>query len=160
MEKTVKIIGVSKWLCFPLGFIMFFCTQGSFGNIISVILAVVAAVSFWVMMRSEQTRLIGQTIAKEIKEAIAETGNVESYIEIKRLKSGIIARVYLINGRDKVSAVHRAITRRLEECTFKKYLWIMQLTDMPGKGALKETQRMLNDQLLEELMSKRKGDKD
>ena len=139
---------------------MFFCTQGSFGNIISVILAVVAAVSFWVMMRSEQTRLIGQTIAKEIKEAISETGNVESYIEIKRLKSGIIARVYLINGRDKVSAVHRAITRRLEECTFKKYLWIMQLTDMPGKGALKETQRMLNDQLLEELMSKRKGDKD
>ena len=85
---------------------------------------------------------------------------MESYIEIKRLKSGIIARVYLINGRDKVSAVHRAITRRLEECTFKKYLWIMQLTDMPGKGALKETQRMLNDQLLEELMSKRKGDKD
>ncbi len=132
----------------------------AFGNIISVILAVVAAVSFWVMMRSEQTRLIGQTIAKEIKEAISETGNVESYIEIKRLKSGIIARVYLINGRDKVSAVHRAITRRLEECTFKKYLWIMQLTDMPGKGALKETQRMLNDQLLEELMSKRKGDKD
>ena len=125
-----------------------------------MILAVVAAVSFWVMMRSEQTRLIGQTIAKEIKEAISETGNVESYIEIKRLKSGIIARVYLINGRDKVSAVHRAITRRLEECTFKKYLWIMQLTDMPGKGALKETQRMLNDQLLEELMSKRKGDKD
>ena len=65
-----------------------------------------------------------------------------------------------LNGRDKVSAVHRAITRRLEECTFKKYLWIMQLTDMPGKAALKETPRMLNDQLLEELMSKRKGDKD
>ncbi len=160
MEKTVKIISISKWLCFPLGCIMFFCTQESFGSIISAILAIIAAVSFWLMMRSEQTRLIGQTIAREIKEAISETGNVESYIEIKRLKSGIIARVYLINGRDKVSAVHRAITNRLDECTFKKYLWIMQLTDMPGKGALKATQRMLNDQLLEELMSKRKGDKD
>lgn len=159
MEKTVKIIGISKWLCFPLGYIMFFCTQESFGNIISVILAVAATVSFWLMMKSEQTRLIGQTIAKEIKEAISETGNVESYIEIKRLKSGIIARVYLINARDKVTVVHKAITMRLEECTFKKYLWIMQLTDMPGKGALKETQRMLNDQLLEELMSKHKGDK-
>lgn len=159
MEKTVKIIGASKWLCLPLGGIMFFCTQRSFGNIISVILAIAAAASFWMMMRSERIRLIGQTIASEIKEAISETGNVESYIEIKRLKSGIIARVYLINGRDKVSAVHRAITRRLDECTFKKYLWIMQLTDMPGKGALKETQRMLNDQLLEELLSKRKGDK-
>lgn len=158
MEKTVKIVGILKWLCFPLGYIMFFCTQGSFGNIISIILAVAATVSFWAMMRSEQTRLIGQSIANEIKDAISETGNVESYIEIKRLKSGIIARVYLINARDKVTEVHRAITRRLDECTFKKYLWIMQLTDMPGKGALKETQRMLNDQLLEELMSKHKGD--
>lgn len=160
MEKTVKIIGMTKWLCFLLGFVMFFFTQDSFGSIVAAILAVVATVSFWAMMRNEETRLIGQTIAKEIKDAISETGNVESYIEIKRLKSGIIARVYLINAKEKVTEVHRAITRRLEECTFKKYLWIMQLTDMPGKGALKETQRMLNDQLLEELMSKRKGDQD
>lgn len=160
MEKTVKIIGITRWLCFPLGLIMFFATQGSFGQIAATVLAVIATVSFWAMMRNEHTRLIGQSIAKEIKEAISETGNVESYIEIKRLKSGIIARVYLINAKEKVTIVHRAITRRLEECTFKKYLWIMQLTDMPGKGALKETQRMLNDQLLEELMSKRKGDQD
>ena len=158
MEKTVKTIGLFRWLGLPLGAVMFFFTRLSFGVAVASVLAVVASVSFWLLMRSEQSRLIGQTIAKEIKEAISEAGNVESYIEIKRLKSGIIARVYLINAKDKVAVIHKAIARRMEECTFKKYLWIMQLTDMPGKSAFRDTQRMLNDQLLEELMRKRRGD--
>ncbi|MFR7990992.1 MAG: hypothetical protein ACLU5F_10380 [Anaerovoracaceae bacterium] len=158
MEKTVRAIGICRWLGLPLGGIMFFFTYGSFGITIASVLSIMAAVSFWILMRSEQSRLIGQTIAREIKEAINEAGNVESYIEIKRLKSGIIARVYLINAREKVAVVNKAIARRLERCTFKKYLWIMQLTDMPGKSALRDTQRMLNDQLLEELMRKRRGD--
>ena len=130
MEKTVRAIGICRWLGLPLGGIMFFFTYGSFGITIASVLSIM----------------------------INEAGNVESYIEIKRLKSGIIARVYLINAREKVAVVHKAIARRLERCTFKKYLWIMQLTDMPGKSALRDTQRMLNDQLLEELMRKRRGD--
>ena len=40
----------------------------------------------------------------------------------------------------------------------KKYLWVMQLTDMPGRDDFKETQQRLNEQLLEELMRKRKGE--
>lgn len=159
MEKTVKIIGIAKWLCFPLGYIMYFFTNESFGRWTAVWLAVLATVSFWALMRSEQARLIGQSIAQDIRDAISETANVESLIEIKRLKSGIIARVYLINAREKVTDIHRAIANKMEECTFRKYLWIMQLTDMPGKGALEETQKMLNDQLLDELMRKRKGDR-
>lgn len=160
MEKTVKVIGTAKWLCFPLGYIMYFFTAGSFGDLTATFLAIAATVSFWALMRNEQTRLIGQYIAKDIQDAISEAANVESVVEIKRIKSGIIARVYLINARDKVTLIHRAVTHKLEDCTFRKYLWIMQLTDMPGKGALKETQKMLNDQLLEELMKKRKGDRD
>lgn len=159
MEKTVKTIGLLRWLGLPLGGIMYACTRVSFGDTAAAALGVLAAVSFWLLMRSEQSRLIGQTIAREIKEAISEAGNVESYIEIKRLKSGIIARVYLINAREKVTVIHKAISRRLENCTFKKYLWIMQLTDMPGKSAFRDTQRLLNEQLLEELMRKRRGDR-
>lgn len=158
MEKTIKVIGIAKWICFPLGYIMYFFTKDSFGDLMATFLAIVATVSFWALMRNEQTRLIGQSIADDIRKAISETANVESLIEIKRLKRGIIARVYLINAREKVTVIHRAIANKMEECTFKKYLWIMQLTDMPGKGALKETQKMLNDQLLDELMRKRKGE--
>lgn len=159
MEKTVKILGLVKWLCFPLGYIMLFCTRDSFGDMIASCLSIIAAVSFFALVRNEQVRLIGQSIANDIRDAISEIANIENMVEIKRLKSGIIARVYLINARDKVNVIHRAIANKMEDCTFKKYLWIMQLTDMPGKSALKETQRMLNEQLLDELTKKRNGNK-
>ena len=160
MEKTVQIIGMLKWLAFPLGYIMYFFTGDSFGQPAAILLGLAAAIAFWLLIRSERSRLIGQTIASEIKAAISETSNVESFIEIKRLKSGIIARVYLINAREQAAVIHRSVARRIEDCSLKKYLWIMQMTDMPGKGALRETQRKLNEQLIEELLKKRRGDRD
>ncbi|MGN0659991.1 MAG: hypothetical protein ACI4LA_10365 [Emergencia sp.] len=158
MEKTVRIIEYLKWLCLPLGGIMYLGTYRSFGTAAGCFLGAAAGAAFWILMRSERSRLIGQTIASEIKEAILSAANVESLIEIKRLKSGIIARVYLINAREKASDVQNAVARRMENCTFKKYLWVMQLTDMPGREALRETQRMLNDQLVEELLRRRRED--
>jgi len=155
MEKTVKIIGILKWLCFPLGYIMFYFTSGSFGYIPGTVLSVAAIVGFWFLMRNEQTRLIGQTIATEIQKAIDETADVNCFIEIKRLKNGMIARIYLINAKDLVSDIHRSVNARMEKCVFKKYLWIMQLTDMPNMGAIRETRKILNDQLLDEIMKKR-----
>ncbi len=156
MEKKVKRLGFLKWLSIPLGFIMFALTFDSFGTFISSLFSAMAIVAFWNVVKNEQTRLIGQTIADEIKKAISEAGNIDNMIEIKRMKSGIIARVYLINARERAQIVHRFIANRMEHCTFKKYLWIMQLTDMHGKGALRETQKILNEQLLEELSKKRR----
>ena len=137
---------------------MYFGTVNSFGHYAACMLCLLATVGFWVLVRSEQSRLIGETIADDIKAAIKEVGNVKSFVEIKRLKSGILARVYLVNAREKAVFVHRAITRKLDGCTMKKYLWVMQLTDMPGKDDFKETQQRLNEQLLEELLRKRKGE--
>lgn len=158
VEKQVKLIGLAKWLCLPLGYIMYFGTAYSFGGGVALVLAIVALVSFWCLMKSEQSRLIGQTIAEEIRSAISEFGNIESFVEIKRMKSGIIARVYLVNAREKAVFIHRSITRKLDCCSMKKYLWVMQLTDMPGKSAFEETQQRLNEQLLDELLNKRKGE--
>lgn len=154
MEKAIRAIGILKWLCFPLGYIMYFFTRDSFGEFIATVLCVIAAVSFWLLMISERSRLIGQTIVSEIRRAISETANVESFIEIKTMRSGIIARVYLINARDKAAMIHRSISRRLDDCALKKYLWIMQLTDIPGINAIRETRRMLNEQLIEEFLRK------
>ena len=142
MEKTVKVIGLLKWLALPLGYIMYFFTGDSSGEIPSLLLGFAAALAFWLL----------------IKSAISEAANVESFIEIKRLRSGIIARVYLINARDKVELVHRSISRRIEACSLKKYLLIMQMTDIPGLNALRESQRLLNEQLIEEILKKRRGE--
>ena len=159
MEKAVNVIGFMRWLAFPLGYVMLFATRESFGDTAGLCLGTIAAVSFWVLMRKEQSRLIGQTIAAEIKRAISATGNIESFIEIKRMRSGIIARVYLINAKEKAAMVHKEISRRIEQCTLKKYLWVMQLTDMPEAASLAEMQKRLNEQLIEELLKRRKGDR-
>lgn len=159
MEKIVNVIGKLKWLSFLPGLVMYAGTAYSFGELPAALLGGVACGTFWSLMVSERSRLIGATIADEIREAITETTEAESIIEIKRLKSGIIARVYLIGGRDKAAQVNRAVARKMEQCTFKKYLWVMQLTNMSGKGDLRETQRMLNEQLIEELLKKRREDR-
>lgn len=151
-------MGLAKWLCAPLGSIMYFGTVNSFGHHIACVLCLLATVSFWVLMKSEQGRVIGESIAGDIREAIKEVGDVESFIEIKRGRSGILARVYLVNAKEKAIFVHRAITRKLDDCSMKKYLWVMQLTDMPGRDDFKETQKRLNEQLIEELLRKRKGE--
>lgn len=160
MEKKVKRLGMLKWMSFLLGFIMYSFTIHSFGYLLSSLCTVIATVSFWNIVRNEQTRLIGRKIADEIKIAISETGNVDNMIEIKRSKSGIIARVYLINAKEKAQIIHRAIANRMDGCSFKRYIWVMQLTDMPGRSAFDETQKILNEQLVDELMKKRKQDKE
>lgn len=158
MEKQVKAMGLVKWLCVPLGMIMYYGTVNSFGHYAACALCLAATIGFWMLVRGEQSRMISETIADDIKAAIKEIEGVESFIEIKRLKSGILARVYLVNAREKAIFVHRSIQRKLEDCSMKKYLWVMQLTDMPEKEDFKETQQRLNEQLIEEVLRKRKGE--
>lgn len=158
MEKTVNMISKARWLSILFGYIMFFCTQESFGRAIGMTLGIIAAAAFWFLMGSERSRLIGQTIADEIKRAIQDTARVESFIEIKKLRSGIIARVYLIDAKEKAGMIHSAINQRLQTSAFSNYIWILQLTDMPAKTMLKDVQKRLNEQLLDELLKRNRGD--
>lgn len=152
MEKKVRMLSAMKWLGFPLGFIMYFGTVDAFGDVISSLLCGIATLSFWFLVRRECNRVIGQSIADEIRDAIKGAGAFESIIEIKRASGGIIARVYLIGAREKVNLIRSSISNKFEHSSLRKYLWIMQLTDMPSKDYLKATQKKLNDQLMEELM--------
>ncbi len=158
MEKQIKIIGITKWLSFPLGYIMYYGTVDSFGAWAAMMLTILAASAFWALMKNEQGRLIGESIANDIRDVISEFAGVESFVEIRKFRSGILARVYLVNAREKAAFIHRSITRKLDGCAMKKYLWAMQLTDMPGKGAYEETQRLLNEQLMEEMLNRHKGE--
>ncbi|MEF9921774.1 MAG: hypothetical protein RR313_10300 [Anaerovoracaceae bacterium] len=158
-EKLIKYINIIKMFSFVFGYIMFFVASNSFGDVAGVVLGVVATVGFWWIIRNEQTRLIGESIASEIKMAISEEGNIDNFIEIKRIKKGLIARVYLVNARERSAIVHKAIAYKLERSKYKKYLWVMQLTDMTSEEDLGATQKLLNSELIEELMKKHKGDK-
>ena len=118
-----------------------------------------AASSCLLNMRTPMSPLSFVMLKAVDKEAISIAGNIESFIEIKRMRSGIIARVYLINAKERAAAVHKSISRRIEQCDLKKYLWVMQMTDMPAASSLSEMQKKLNEQLIEELLRRRKGDR-
>ena len=101
-------------------------------------------------------------IAKEIREAIHRFGQIENYIEIKKAnRTGIIARIYLINAGAKVSEINQAVKNRLESSVFKGRIWILQMTDIGSREELNETRQVLDRQLLEELrkIAKEKKDK-
>ena len=159
IETTLKIIKASKWLSFFFGAVMCYFTIDSFGGYAAIVLGIIATSSLWIMMKREETRLIGEFIARDIKDAIYDAGDIENVVEIKRLKKGLIARVYLINAREKSVLFHKAIAKKLEDCKYKKYLWVMQLTDMPKIEDLRETQKRLNSQLLDEIIKNRGGNK-
>lgn len=155
MDKKIKLYGILKWMCFIPGTVMYIFTINSFGYLLSALCTIIATVAFYNIMDREQTRRIGLSIAGEIKKAIAETGDVDNLIEIKKLKGGIIARVYLINAKERAQIIQKAITKHLSNSDFRRYLWIMQLTDMPARNFLRERQRLLNDELIEELTKKK-----
>lgn len=156
MENFIISMRILRWLGLPLGCIMYLLTVDSFGEAAAIILGVLAGVAFGLLIDSERSRLISEILVKDIKDAIAESFNVEHYVEIKRIRHVLIARIYLVNAKDKVVMIHASINRKLEDSRFRRYLWIMQMAEIPEKSAIKASEEMLDEQLLRELMKRRK----
>ncbi|MDD6042309.1 MAG: hypothetical protein PUB87_00975 [Eubacteriaceae bacterium] len=151
MDRTVKLLMLSRWLGLPLGIVMYLGTRTAFGEESAMMLGAIAAAVFVIIMRRGCTRVISEAIAGEIKEAISKVAKVESFIEMKGASRGLIARVYLVGAKEKITDINRMINSRLEDSVLRKHLWIMQLTDMDSRDDLKMTQERLNEQLIEEL---------
>lgn len=162
MEKTLMKLSMASWLSVPLGLIMYFGTADAFGDEIAIPLGIIATTAFILILRKSSDQIISEMIAKEIREAIHRFGQIENYIEIKKAnRTGIIARIYLINAGAKVSEINQAVKNRLESSVFKGRIWILQMTDIGSREELNETRQVLDRQLLEELrkIAKEKKDK-
>ena len=162
MEKTLMKLSMASWLSVPLGLIMYFGTADAFGDEIAIPLGIIAATAFILILRKSSDQIISEMIAKEIREAIHRFGQIENYIEIKKAnRTGIIARIYLINAGTRVAEINQAVRNRLESSIFKGRIWILQMTDIGSREELNETRQVLDRQLLEELrkIAKEKKDK-
>ena len=159
MEKTLMKLSMASWLSVPLGLIMYFGTADAFGDEIAIPLGIIAATAFILILRKSSDQIISEMIAKEIREAIHRFGQIENYIEIKKAnRTGIIARIYLINAGTKVSEINQAVKKHLEESVFKGRVWILQMTDIRSKDELNATRQILDRQLLDELKKMSKSD--
>lgn len=162
MEKTLMKLSMASWLSVPLGLIMYFGTADAFGDEIAIPLGIIAATAFILILRKSSDQIISEMIAREIREAIHRFGQIENYIEIKKAnRTGIIARIYLINAGTRVAEINQAVRNRLESSIFKGRIWILQMTDIGSREELNETRQVLDRQLLEELrkIAKEKKDK-
>lgn len=113
-DRWIKVLNKGKWVAFIFGIIMYVGTRGSFGETLAMLLGILATVVFFSMTRNEETRQIGKNIAEVIEDAISRVDMIQSVIEIKRIKKGLIARVYFINAQDKSKLLHMAISKGLE----------------------------------------------
>ena len=131
MEKTRKLIGILKWLCF--------------------------------IMRTEQNSLMGREIVSVIRDSISGVAQMEYMVEIKKIRSGAIARVYLINAEEYMAKVKNGISAGLERSGLSGKVYALQLTNMRSRSELPAFQKLLNEQLIRQLWGsdgKKDGPKD
>lgn len=158
-KDNLTLIKIAKGSSFLFGGIMYILTYKSFGMSVSAALAVVFAVVFWRISRKEEFRIIGEGIVSEIKSAIKFIDDLDSIVEIRKMSRGFVARVYLINAKERVALFQKSITKRLESCKYKEHIWAMQLTDMNKKEEFKESRKFLDEELIGVLKKELEKDK-
>ena len=149
MNNAVRVIRILKWACFPLGYSMYYVTRSSFGLYIAIALSVAAIVGFWYLMRQEELRLTARDIAYEIRDVIMTRYGFEHLIEIKRMKSNVIVRIYVIRAGEKLQELKTAVMRRLTEQGYRDRIIALQVADMNSKEELGAHQKRMNLQLVE-----------
>ena len=158
MEKRILTLRYGKWLGILMGCIMYAVTSSVFTISVSAALAVVFGVSFWILLKREEIRQIGQNIAESIREAVQETWTGEQLIEIKRIRRGIIARVYLIGQKSRMERVQQAVSEKMSENPFRNYLWVMQMTQLKSREEVRKARDVLNRQLVQSILDEAEKD--
>lgn len=158
MEKRILTLRYGKWLGILMGCIMYAVTSSVFTISVSAALAVVFGVSFWILLKREEIRQIGQNIAESIREAVQETWTGEQLIEIKRIRRGMIARVYLIGQKSRMEKVQQAVSEKMSENPFRNYLWVMQMTQLKSREEVRKARDVLNRQLVQSILDEAEKD--
>ena len=158
MEKRILTLRYGKWLGILMGCIMYAVTSSVFTISVSAALAVVFGVSFWILLKREEIRQIGQNIAESIREAVQETWTGEQLIEIKRIRRGMIARVYLIGQKSRMERVQQAVSEKMSENPFRNYLWVMQMTQLKSREEVRKARDVLNRQMVQSILDEAEKD--
>lgn len=151
MEKTIRFLRILRWFVPVPGVFLCWWTLPAFGRVPAVLMGIIASVWLWIILRDGVSMLIGQGIVREIGRTIRRYGNVDHLIEIRRIRSGVIARVYLIGQSASIEPVRRSLTECLDHSGLREYLWVMQVTQMRSRSDLKKTRMLLNRELLDAL---------
>lgn len=160
MRDDMKLFGNLKWLCFVPGLLMYVGTEYSFGGRMASVLAVTATISFWLLVRSAEGNRLSRMIAKTVRDAITLNGEIDHIIEIRKLRIGYLARIYLLNAGERFRTVNDTINAHIREDGLEEKVCAIQIVDMRDAKEMPELQKRLNKQLFRHLMGMRsKGKK-
>lgn len=152
MECKIRTISLGKWFGIIPAVLVYYGTEGLISPPAAIALGLIFGVTFWLMLKHEEIRLIGTDIAEVIKEAVTESWSGDHLIEIKRVRSGLIARIYLIGPSERLENVKNAIGEHLSGNRFRKHLWVMQMTSLKSRNDIEGAQKALNRQLMDSIM--------
>ena len=109
VRKKADLLGRIKWLGLLLGLLMYYATAYAFGDIVSTILACIAATVFYVMCENERKSIVSRHVSDHLSEALTKIGQTESVFEVKTANMGMIIRVYLIRAGERAPACTKAV---------------------------------------------------
>lgn len=147
VRKRADLLGRIKWLGLLLGLIMYYATADAFGDIISMILACVAATAFYVMCNNEKKSIMATHVTNHLDEVLKNFGQRGSVFEIKASNTGMVVRVYLIGAGERAAACSKLILDTIANSWYRSRVWITQIVDLERKEDLPEAQRALNEEL-------------
>ncbi len=152
MRDDMKFFRNLKWLCFVPGLLMYVGTEYSFGSRMASILAITATGSFWFLVRSAEGDRLGRMIALTVRKAITLNGEVDHIIEIRKLRIGYLARIYLLNAGERFAAINDAVNSHIKTEGLSDSICAIQIVDMRDTKEMPTLRKKLNKQLFSHLM--------
>ena len=153
-QKNSIKLETLRWFWFIPSGIMYLAARSAFGIVEGTLLAVIFGAAFFVICSRGRMRVISEEIVADITRALAELGQRESFFEVKKISPGFIVRVYLVRARKKAPLCNKAIIESLEHGWYSRRVTGAQIVDIDGEEDMKQVQRELNIELVDELREK------
>lgn len=154
VRKKADVLGRIKWLGFFAGLVMYYATVYTFGNTISMILACVAALAFYCIFENERREIVSKCVTEHLDDVLTKIGQQESVFEIRNTGRQMIIRIYLIKARERAPLCSKAAIDAIAKSWYRSRVWITQIVDLNSQDEIPEAQRVLDDELFEDLKKK------
>jgi hypothetical protein len=160
MNNAVRWLSILKWGGFVLGAIMYLVVHDVVGEFWSVTMATAATVSFWMIVRKEETRQFERSIAQVIHQAIREYNGARTVVEVRRIRTGAVARVYVEGDEEVMSrllnGMKQAVSQALKRAGVSQRVWVLQMTTIGTEADISRKREVLNRQMINDLNAIRK----
>ncbi|MBR5229614.1 MAG: hypothetical protein IKW01_02065 [Firmicutes bacterium] len=151
LRKTISFFNKIKWLGLVFGAFMCLYIEPLLGSIWAMTLGTIAGVAFLYICENEKKRLIGDHVAKDLKEALCKGGYKDTVFEMKHMRPGMIIRIYVINSGKNTIYCNGIIVRQIQRSWYKDKIWITQLVGVRNEEEIGTARDTLDDELIEDI---------